>query len=184
MKTGRLFYVMGPSGAGKDTLLAYARARIGAHLLFAHRYITRPSGGGEEHVELTSDEFRARSALGLFALQWTGHGLHYGIGVEIDSWMARGAGVVVNGSRATIAETLARYPQACLVHIEAPPHILAKRLAARKRESETEIAARLARQICWQLPYDAECIRIENSGTIEAAGDKFIDTLLTYLPAP
>jgi ribose 1,5-bisphosphokinase PhnN len=58
---GRLIYVMGPSGAGKDSLLGFARDRLKAEpILFAHRYITRPSGNGEAHVELTVEEFEVR----------------------------------------------------------------------------------------------------------------------------
>ncbi|MEA3120469.1 MAG: ribose 1,5-bisphosphokinase, partial [Paraburkholderia sp.] len=96
---GRIVYVMGPSGAGKDTLLSFARARLGsAPVLFAHRYITRAAeAGGENHVHLSHEEFRTRADQNLFALQWSSHGLHYGIGVEIDTWMGRGFTVVVNG---------------------------------------------------------------------------------------
>ena len=43
-ETGQLIYVMGPSGAGKDSLLGYARERLAEQpLVFAHRYITRPA---------------------------------------------------------------------------------------------------------------------------------------------
>jgi ribose 1,5-bisphosphokinase len=89
---GRLIYVMGPSGAGKDSLLDFARNRLQAEpILFAHRYITRPSGNGEAHVELSVEEFEARSTLGLFALEWSSHGLRYGIGIELDAWLERGS---------------------------------------------------------------------------------------------
>ncbi|HEY3597757.1 MAG TPA: phosphonate metabolism protein/1,5-bisphosphokinase (PRPP-forming) PhnN, partial [Paraburkholderia sp.] len=83
---GRLIYVMGPSGAGKDTLLHFARDHVaGAPVVFAHRYITRSTGSGENHIALSIDEFEARSALGLFALEWSSHALRYGIGIELDA---------------------------------------------------------------------------------------------------
>ena len=53
-------YVMGPSGAGTDSVLARARALIPSDLpvAFAHRYITRPAdAGGENHVALSEAEF-------------------------------------------------------------------------------------------------------------------------------
>ena len=80
---GRLIAVMGPSGAGKDALIAYARAKSDpAQVIVAHRYITRPAGaGGENHVALSAAEFAARRAAGLFALAWESHGLAYGVGV-------------------------------------------------------------------------------------------------------
>ena len=41
--TGRLIYVIGPSGSGKDSLMQYARKHCpGNEAAFAHRYITRP----------------------------------------------------------------------------------------------------------------------------------------------
>src|SRR6201996_9466805 len=143
---GRLIYVMGPSGAGKDSLLEFARKHLmGEPILFAHRYITRPSGNGEAHVALSVEEFAARSVLGLFALEWSSHSLRYGIGIELDAWLARGCTVVVNGSRQHLERALERYPHAEIVHVEAEPHILAARLGARARESAEQIAARLAR---------------------------------------
>ena len=97
-----LFYLIGPSGAGKDALLTYAREHLAGSIpvLFSHRYITRPSQvGGENHVALTEAEFYQRQQLGLFALSWQSHQCAYGIGLEIDTWMQAGAHVVVNGSR-------------------------------------------------------------------------------------
>ena len=51
---------MGPSGAGKDSILDRARVLTlpGTPVVFAHRYITRPAGsGGENHVALSAAEF-------------------------------------------------------------------------------------------------------------------------------
>src|SRR5688500_10000865 len=87
-----IVYVMGPSGAGKDTLLRYARERLeGQPVAFAHRYITRPSTSGDEnHVALTLAEFHARRAHGLFIMEWEAHGLSYAIGREIEAWRQAG----------------------------------------------------------------------------------------------
>ncbi len=38
---GKLIWLMGPSGSGKDSLLAELRLREQTQLLVAHRYITR-----------------------------------------------------------------------------------------------------------------------------------------------
>jgi len=175
---GRLIYVMGPSGAGKDSLLGFARRRVQREpILFAHRYITRPSGNGEEHVALTVEEFEARSALGLFALEWSSHGLRYGIGIELDAWLARGCTVVVNGSRQHVQRTLERYPAAEVVHIDAAPHVLAARLGARARESAEQVAARLARRAPFSLPDGVRLTTIDNSGALEDAGRAFVDVV-------
>ncbi|WP_321957323.1 phosphonate metabolism protein/1,5-bisphosphokinase (PRPP-forming) PhnN [Paraburkholderia bannensis] len=173
--TARLIYVMGPSGAGKDTLLGYARKRLAVEgVVFAHRYITREEGGGENHIALTDAEFEARSRMGLFALQWRSHALRYGIGVEIEQWLALGCTVVVNGSRAYVSEALARYPRMTLVHVNAAQHVLAARLASRARETPEQVAQRLARRAPFVVPEGATFVQIDNSGRIEDAGAAFV----------
>jgi ribose 1,5-bisphosphokinase len=175
---GRLIYVMGPSGAGKDALLGFARHRVkNEPILFAHRYITRPPGNGEDHVALTDEEFEARSALGLFALEWSSHGLRYGIGIELDVWLERGCTVVINGSRQHLRHALERYPTVDVVHIEAAPHVLAARLGARARESAEQVAARLARQAPFSLPDGVRLTTIDNSGALEDAGSVFVEVV-------
>jgi len=175
---GTLIYVMGPSGAGKDTLLRFARERLASEgVAFAHRYITREDGGGENHISLTEPEFEARSQRGLFALQWRSHALRYGVGVEIDQWMALGCTVVVNGSRAYAAEAIERYPRMTLVHVEAAQHVLAARLASRARETPEQVAARLARRAPFEVPPGAAFARIDNSGRLEEAGEAFVEVV-------
>lgn len=169
--TGRLIYVMGPSGAGKDALLAFARQRLtGEAVLFAHRYITRPSGYGEVHIALSVEEFAARSTLGLFALEWSSHGLRYGIGIELDAWLARGCTVVVNGSRQYVQHVLTRYPQTEVVHVDAAPPVREARLGARARESAEQVVARLARRAPFSLPDGIRYTTIDNSGELDEAG--------------
>lgn len=176
--TGRLIYVVGPSGAGKDSLLHFAREHVaGTSIVFAHRYITRETGHNENHIALTREEFDARSAQGLFALEWSSHELHYGIGIEIDAWLARGCTVVVNGSRAYLSRALKRYQHLEVVHIHAAPDILAARLSARGRETAEQVAARLARQAPFALPAGAHLTHIDNSGSLEEAGLAFVDVL-------
>jgi ribose 1,5-bisphosphokinase len=178
MNAARLFYVMGPSGAGKDTLLAYARDQLRHEpVLFAHRYITRPDGGPENHIALSHEAFAIRAARGLFALEWSSHALRYGIGIEIDQWLAAGCTVVVNGSRAHLDQALARYARMQVVYVDAAPHVLAARLAARGRESAEQIGARLARQVAWQAPADTPVTVLDNSGALADAGRALVALL-------
>ncbi len=61
----QLFYIIGASGVGKDSLMNYARQRINGSLpiVFAHRYITRAAKeGNENHVYVSPEEFRSRKA--------------------------------------------------------------------------------------------------------------------------
>ncbi len=82
---------MGPSGSGKDLLLRALRERLGAddRIVIAHRYITREADANEASVALSTSEFARRQALGCRRLHWRSHGLHYGIGVEIEIGLAQ-----------------------------------------------------------------------------------------------
>ena len=142
---GRLFVVVGPSGVGKDTLLAGAVAAY-PRLHWARRVITRPeAAGGEPFEGVDKATFAARLARGDFALHWAAHGLCYGVPKAELAALAQGRDVVVNGSRAALAEAREVFPDLIVLHITAPLDILADRLAARGREARADIAARLAR---------------------------------------
>ncbi|ARP91706.1 phosphonate metabolism protein/1,5-bisphosphokinase (PRPP-forming) PhnN [Bordetella genomosp. 9] len=173
-----LVYVMGASGSGKDTLLRHLRAMTapGDRLLIAHRYITRPSGPDEASVALAEDEFERRANLGCFALQWRSHGLCYGIGVEIDAWMAAGITVLVNGSRAYLPQACARYPALCAVEVTVDPAMLRQRLLGRGRESGSDIEARLTRATAaFDVPAGCECIALDNNGAPQDAASRLLD---------
>ncbi len=162
-----LVLVVGPSGAGKDTLMEAARARIGAdpRLRFVRREITRPaSAGGEDHIAVDAATFAARRDAGAYALHWEAHGLGYGIPGDIADDLGRGRAVVANVSRGVIAEAAARFP-AMVLEITASPAVLAARLAARGRETEADIAARLARTMA--LPASVPVTRVLNDRTVE-----------------
>lgn len=171
---GGLLYVMGPSGAGKDALLAYARKRIDpARTVFAHRYITRPADiGGENHIALSTAEFQNRRAAGIFALSWESHGFLYGVGIEIDLWQRRGFLVVVSGARAIWPQAKARYPALRGLVIDAPIALRAERLAMRGREDAIAIRERLERNI--DLPSDDGIRWLDNSGPITSAGEALV----------
>ena len=168
----RLIYLMGASGSGKDTLLRLLRAHLqdGEPVLVAHRYITRDSGDTEDALRLTPEEFTRRAALGCFALRWASHGLHYGIGIEIDTWLACGAAVIINGSRAHLEAAHARYPTLTAVEVTVDPALLARRLAGRGRESAEQIAQRLSRATqAFAVPQACRLAQVSNNGAPESA---------------
>ena len=137
MTPGAFFYVIGPSGAGKDSVMAWVRAASDpGRIAFAHRYITR----GEPHCPQPRG-VRGPPEGWLFALDWESHGLSYGIGREIDRWRADGVAVLVNGSRAYLAEAAARYPEIRPVLITAPEDIRRARLQKRNRETGPALAS-------------------------------------------
>ena len=179
MAEGRLFYVIGPSGSGKDSLMRYGRERLAADpgVVFAHRYITRPVElHGENHVALTEDEFNARLIAGFFAMYWDSHGLRYGVGREINLWLAKGCNVVMNGSREYLPEARRRYPALTAVLVAVSPEVLAARLRARGRETEEQIAGRLTRARQFMHP-GGHVETILNDGELREAGERFVQLL-------
>lgn len=170
---------MGPSGAGKDAVLRFAREVIGPDykIAFAHRYITRPAeSGGENHVALSPAEFAARRAAGLFAFDWPAHGISYGIGIEIEAWRKAGFVVVVSGSREHFRTLDSGMLGIAPVLITAPASILRQRLRDRKRDSESSVAERLSRAEA-QAVDDPTVTVIDNSGPLDQAGARLVDLL-------
>jgi ribose 1,5-bisphosphokinase len=175
----KLFYVIGASGAGKDTLINFARTRINGteKVIFAHRYITRPPfTGNENHIHLTEEEFKSRISANLFALHWESHGKYYGIGTEINNWMQNGFNIIVNGSREYLPVAQQIYPDIIVILIDASPEVISQRLAGRGREDANEIAKRINRtaEISTDL---TNCIKILNDGAIEEAGEKLVNII-------
>lgn len=166
---GRLFLVVGPSGAGKDTLIDGARAALAGEsgIAFARRAITRPAdAGGEDHEAVDDAAFDARRDAGGFMLHWEAHGLKYGIPAAYADDLAAGRTVVANVSRAAIPVAMERFAPVTVLEITASPDILAARLAGRGRESVDAIAARLARDAA-AIPADAPRITVVNDGARE-----------------
>jgi ribose 1,5-bisphosphokinase len=160
---GRLFFVVGPSGAGKDTLIAGAIA-ADPGLIWARRCITRSEAtGGEPFEGLTEAEFDARLQAGKFALHWQAHGLCYGVPHAAFAPLENGQDVLLNGSRGAIAQAQAVFPNMRVINITAPDHILAQRLAARGREGASDVAQRLARA-SFALPKGVCAIEVINDG--------------------
>jgi ribose 1,5-bisphosphokinase len=173
---GRLFTLVGPSGAGKDTILAAAVARR-PDLHWVRRAITRPeSAGGEPFEGVSEPEFQHRAALGAFALTWAAHGLSYGIPATVRDVLAAGQDAIFNGSRAVIPEARRVFPGLRVILLTAAPDILAARLAARGRETEADIRARLSRSTL-DAGDLAPCSVIENNTTPEAAVDRLLAVL-------
>ena len=183
---GPLVYVMGPSGAGKDSVMARARGLLppGAPVFFAHRYITRPAEvGGENHVALSRAEFALRREHGLFAFDWEAHGNLYGIGREIEAWRDANLTVVVSGSREHFMTADGIDGDTHPVLITAPAERLAERLVARGREDSSAAAKRLGRGEAYAIT-DSRLVTIVNDGVLDAAAQAFVSLLARLLCSP
>jgi len=165
-----LVLVVGPSGAGKDTLLDAARRALAddSRFHFVRRVITRPAdAGGETHEAVTDEEFTRRD----YALQWRAHGLRYGIPVEV---IEAGPVVVANVSRTVLCEAAERF-LVRVIEVTAPAETLAVRLGARGREGSADVAARLARSI--ELPAHIPFETVLNDSSLEEGVARFLAAL-------
>ncbi len=183
--SGKLLYLVGASGSGKDSLLEGCRQRLQPnHRCFvAHRYITRaPNVGGENHIHLSPEEFDMRATMGMFAMQWYSHDYSYGIGSEIDNWLAKGINVVINGSREYLQIAMHAYPNLIPVLVEVEEDILHQRLTKRGRESEEEIVKRLNRHRQFVDSLPDNILMIDNNANLNEGVDELLKLIETLIP--
>jgi ribose 1,5-bisphosphokinase len=182
---GTLILVVGPSGVGKDSLIAGAAARLPdePRAVFAQRVITRPAeAGGEAHRAVTAAEFAALREEGGLMLHWQAHGLDYGLPRELAAALAAGHSVIANVSRTMIGEARRRFAPAAVVSITASPETLAERLAGRGRESARDVESRLRRGAAIiEEPGD---FTIDNDGALDTAIDRFVAVIRKILDQP
>ena len=172
---GRLVLVAGPSGAGKDTLLRFARNLLGGDpkIVFPHRVVTREASAEEDHEVLSEADFATALAASGFAFWWDAHGLRYAVGAAVDDHIRAGKTVVCNVSRAVISQLRCRYANVRVVLVTAPADVLAERLAARGRGTDGVLGARLARSTPAQRDLAPDLV-IENVGDPLNGVDKLI----------
>jgi ribose 1,5-bisphosphokinase len=177
-RRGTLVLVVGPSGVGKDSLIAGAAARLrdDPRVVFARRLITRPAdAGGEDHIAVSPAEFAAQRNAGGLMLYWHAHGLDYGLPQTLQTTLAEGKIVVANVSRTVVADARARLAPVLVIAVAASPATLAGRLAARGREDAADITARLART--GTLTPGTTDVVINNDGPLADAIDRFVAVL-------
>jgi ribose 1,5-bisphosphokinase len=167
---GRLVLVVGPSGAGKDTLIAQARARCrdNSDIVFPRRIVTRVASSAEDHDTVSEAEFEQMLAAGRFSLHWRAHGLKYALPCSLDDDIGAGRTVVCNVSRTIVVAARERYARVAAVLITAPVQVLAARLAQRGRETEASILTRLGRSDPLDMPI-APDHRVENAADVDSA---------------
>jgi ribose 1,5-bisphosphokinase len=146
---GRLVLVVGPSGAGKDMLLALARAACARErgVVFPRRVVTRQASSAEDNAELSPQNFQQALARGDFAVHWQAHGHCYALPRAIDDDIRAGCTVVANVARTVVQAMRRAYADVTVVAVTAPSDILAARLAARARSSDGELTERLRRTV-------------------------------------
>jgi ribose 1,5-bisphosphokinase len=169
MKAGAWVLVCGPSGAGKDSVIAWAQQRLAgdSRIVFARRMVTRSPGPALEHDEVSRATVHRLAQAGKLAWRWEANGHLYAVPNHYEVDLESGRIVVVNGSREHAAAVIPR-AGVHVVLVTAPPELLQQRMHARGREGRDAIAGRLARSET--LPELRADLVISNVGTVEAAG--------------
>jgi ribose 1,5-bisphosphokinase len=169
---GRLVLVVGPSGAGKDTLIGLAKAACAEdrNIVFPRRVITRQASVSEDNEEVSAGTFQEALARDEYAVHWQAHGHRYALSRAVDDELRAGHTVVANVSRTVIAAMRRAYTSVVVVSITAPPNVLAERLAMRGRGSDGRIEQRLQRTVDEAAPD----FTIINIGSAEYHGRQLV----------
>ena len=176
---GRLFYVVGPSGVGKDSLLQWLQEQVGtiAQVVFARRVITRAAHPSEAHEPIGPEAFWQEACDGNFSMLWQANGACYGIRRGIEADLLAGRDVVVNGSREYVPRIRQTFPDAQVVWISADTATIERRLVSRQRESGAALLQRVKRATEFVAPQAGDVIHIDNSGPLEVAGARLLALL-------
>lgn len=160
-----MILVVGPSGAGKDTLIGLAQSACAGDgdVVFPQRVVTREASVHENNEAVSATVFGQMLAHGDFAFQWEAHGLRYGLPQSIVDDIRAGRAVVANVSRTIVESARRSYANVTVVSITAPSDVLAQRLAERSRPSDGQLGDRLRRTVVSAEPD----VIINNVGSAE-----------------
>ena len=168
--SSRLYFLVGPSGVGKDTLLMHLKMQqySSEQPIVAHRYITRPVGeGNENHIELAEFDYYRRKESELFLFDWESNGYLYAVGREVKKWVKLGNNVIVNGSRRYLQTAREIYPSLIPIWMTVSEDVLRQRLLERGRETEERIEERILHNRELEKLKQKDCVFINNDQTIE-----------------
>src|SRR5262249_6530015 len=175
---GTLFLVVGPSGVGKDALIRAVHPRLVPHgFVFPRRWITTPDDRGEDHIPVSCADFDEAIARGFIDLNWSAHGLRYGIPAVIGDDLSAGLHVIINVSRLLIQEARARFPRVRVVHLTASQDLVRSRLLQRAREDAAAIEERMQRSA--PFPADqGDVVLFSNHLPLSESADRLSPTIL------
>ena len=178
-RRGTLFLVVGPSGAGKDSLIDGAKTALtgNGQYVFPRRYITRPAdAGGEDHIPVSDEMFETMKQRGDLMLDWHAHKLRYGVPMAVQDHLDQGRNVVVNVSRTVVDEARNTLQPMKVLYINVSENVLAERLRLRGRESASDIKRRVERAQAYKLDGD-DVHMIDNGGALDASISSFLTAI-------
>jgi ribose 1,5-bisphosphokinase len=174
--TGQWVFICGPSGVGKDSVIAWASQALAgqSRIVFARRLVTRTAQPGSDDDAMNEAEFLSLREAGGLRWHWQAHGFYYGISQRYESHVSAGGLVVINGSRSHV-DALPAAPDVKRVEITASPDKIAARLALRGRDSQEAVLQRLARNAeLDQLSTPKVDLIINNDTELAVAGARLV----------
>lgn len=178
-RSGMLIAVVGPSGAGKDTVMRLAREELAGvpDVIFATRVITRPPHPSEAHEAIDEQQFTRREAAGEFLIAWRANGLAYALPASLRDALAAGKTIIANLSRGAVATARQNGIRVLAVEVTAERQLLASRIAQRGRENPAMREARMARNAAYSETFRADIV-IANNGAPDIAAARLSEVIL------
>lgn len=176
---GTLFLVVGPSGAGKDSLIDGAKATLETdpQFIFPRRYITRPAdAGGEDHIPVSEELFEDMRQRGDMALDWRAHNLRYAVPASAAHHLESGKHVIINVSRTVVDEARKALAPIKVLYITVDQDTLRARLNARGRESAADIERRVQRAQEYLIEGE-DVVMIDNGQDLDASISSFVSAI-------
>lgn len=170
---GRLLVVDGPSSSGKSTVVREVLQKHKELVSYVRRYTTRPERGGMDdwdYVRVAPSQFQQfvrRNQL----LEYKNFlfGMSYGLSLKHAQQVLR-SGKVALGiiNLGNIIEVRRRFPGSVAVFIDADYETLDRRLRARGKHSEAQIAERLQNASRYaDLKKEYDFVLLNNDGRLE-----------------
>ncbi|MHA1974535.1 MAG: hypothetical protein ACTSW1_16165 [Candidatus Hodarchaeales archaeon] len=165
-----LYFFVGKSGSGKDSIMAGVRSKLEEEGIKTHilvRYITRPPHPSEPFESVSVEDFLKLKEQGKFALDWHIYGKFYGCPKELEDYLKKNYLVFVNVSRSILFKAKEQYPECKIILIEVNPEIAKQRIANRKRDIKDleQREKRLKTKVSMPKPD----LVVKNEGTLEEA---------------
>ncbi len=179
----KIILIVGPSGAGKDSLLKICKQSFSSRddILFVPRYVTRMPDDNERNYYVDESAFNTLKQNGFFFIDWRAHGNLYGIGLD-PLFKKDTHAVIISVSRTVVDAFETVFRDVDTLVVSAPDTVLKKRLVNRDRESAEARHGRLARSGLETRARSHFCFN--NDGPLEEMASRFIQLMETILSSP
>ncbi|MFX1506790.1 MAG: hypothetical protein ACFFDC_11870 [Promethearchaeota archaeon] len=175
-----LFFVVGRSGSGKDTIM---RKVVNILLLediparILQRHITRQPDKTEVSLYVSEEEFLQKKSQKEYAFSWFVYDNWYGCPQKpLEQYLRRGEIILVNVSRSILYDAKEKYPRSKIILIVVPDEVAETRIKNRGREDSNHLADRFNRMHKKiNMPFPDKVI--QNEGDLEIAVQELSDYL-------